>query len=60
MTNDKDSHTERYLTTDLTDETDFFNYELYEPLARRSQLHECEFFAFLAKAPSGWFPKSLV
>ena len=33
----------------------------HEPLARRSQLHELhEFFAFLAKAPSGWFPKSLV
>ena len=31
----------------------------YEPSARRSQLHELnEFFAFLAKAPSGWFPKS--
>ena len=29
----------------------FFDHELYE-------LNE--FFAFLAKAPSGWFPKSLV
>ena len=37
MTNDKDCQTERYLTTDLADETDFFNYEFDEPLARRSQ-----------------------
>ena len=41
----------------------FFDHEplarrsqLYEPSARRSQLNE--FLAFLAKAPSGWFPKS--
>ena len=40
MTNDKDCQTERYLTTDLADETDFFNYEFDEPLARRSQLDE--------------------
>ena len=40
MTNDKDCQTERYLTTDLADETDFFNYEFDEPLARRSQLNE--------------------
>ncbi len=40
MTNDKDSHTERYLITDLADETNFFNYEFDEPLARRSQLNE--------------------
>ena len=40
MINDKDSHTERYLTTDSADETDFFNYEFDEPLARRSQLND--------------------
>ncbi len=39
-----------FLTTNRTNETIYFAYELDE-------LNE--FFAFLAKAPSGWFPKSL-
>ena len=36
-----------------------WNFFYEEPLAQRSQLYELnEFFAFLAKAPSGWLQES--
>ena len=64
MTNDKDCHTERYLTTDSADETDFLTTNLQLGVANSTdffnyELDELnELLAFLAKAPSGWFPKS--